>query len=168
VFPGWVNEAVGVNTNQVGTGVAAGGVAEADVAPGGVIDVVAWVCVADNSLLCARSRGQSLFYAPGGKPEVGETDVDALVREVWEELGVTLDPRTAEPLTEIVAPAHGVAAGRQVRMVCFTAEPHDTSGSPVASHEIAEVAWLGLADRDRCAPADQVLLDRLRDRGDLW
>ena len=133
----------------------------------GPILVVAWVCVENNSVLSARSRGQALFYAPGGKIEAGESEIEALVREVDEELGVDLDVSTVRKLTDIEAPAHGAGAGRTVRMACYTGEPHGSSAPPIASREIAEIAWLGLADRDRCAPADQILFDFLRDRGDL-
>jgi 8-oxo-dGTP pyrophosphatase MutT (NUDIX family) len=129
--------------------------------------VVAWVCVENNAVLSARSRGQSLFYAPGGKLEPGEDDHVALRREIREELGVELDPASIVPLTVIEAPAHGAAAGLTVRMSCYTADPLPSSPPPLASREIAEIAWLGLTDRERCAPADQALLDFLCFRGAL-
>jgi 8-oxo-dGTP pyrophosphatase MutT (NUDIX family) len=131
------------------------------------IQVVAWVCVRDNALLSARSRGQSVFYAPGGKKEPGESDVAALLREISEELGVDLERGSIEKLVDIEAPAHGINSGRIVAMACYVGEPHGSSTPPMASAEIAEIAWLGLSDRDRCAPADQLLMDFLRDRGDL-
>jgi 8-oxo-dGTP diphosphatase len=131
------------------------------------IQVVAWVCVRDNALLSARTRGQSLFYVPGGKKEPGESDVTALVREISEELGVDLEPSSIEKVVDIEAPAHGVNSGRTVAMACYSGEPHGSSAPPLASAEIAEIAWLGLGDRDRCAPADQILMDFLRDRGEL-
>ena len=116
-------------------------------------------------MLHARSRGQDLFYAPGGKKEAGETDVQTLVREVQEELGVRLDPATARPCTVIVAAAHGVNHGRVVRMACYTATPWPGRARTAASAEIAELAWLGPADRDRCAEADRILLDVLQEQG---
>ncbi|MCW2527867.1 MAG: mismatch repair protein MutT [Pseudonocardiales bacterium] len=131
------------------------------------IEVVAWVCVRDNAVLSARTRGQSVFYVPGGKKEPGESDIAALVREISEELGVDLDPTSIEKVVDIEAPAHGVNSGRIVAMSCYSADPHGSSASPLASAEIAEIAWLGLADRDRCAPADQILMNFLRDRGEL-
>ena len=140
---------------------------DTETSSGEPIPVVAWVCVRDNAMLVARTRGKSLFYAPGGKPDPGESDLEALVREVAEELGVDLDVETIEKLTDIEAPAHGLAAGRIVEMACYTAEPQGTSASPIASREIAEIAWLGLARRDRCAPADQALMDFLSKRGEL-
>ena len=127
------------------------------------IEVVAWVWVRDNRLLGARSAGQELFYAPGGKKQDGESDEQTLVREVREELGLELDAGTARALTVIVAPAHGQHAGRTVRMACYTSDP--PAGDPVASAEIEELAWLGLTDRHRCAVADQVLMDVLVERG---
>jgi 8-oxo-dGTP diphosphatase len=131
------------------------------------LHVVAWVCVQDNAVLGARTRGQALFYVPGGKPEGDEDHVAALLREVKEELGVDLDEASVRELTVITAEAHGAAAGRMVRMTCFTAEPANYSTEPTAAREIAEVAWLGLAQRDRFAPADQALLDFLCERGEV-
>src|ERR1044071_1503186 len=49
-------------------------IAEPHAAATPVIDVVAWICVRDDRLLAARSRGQKVFYMPGGKREAGESD----------------------------------------------------------------------------------------------
>jgi 8-oxo-dGTP diphosphatase len=44
-----------------------------------------------NRLLLVRKRGGVSYILPGGKPEVGEDDLQALAREVDEELGCKLD-----------------------------------------------------------------------------
>jgi len=65
----------------------------------GVIRVSAGVLVDENGFaLVVRKRGSTLFQQPGGKPEPGESALDALLREVQEEVGVTLDPSGVEPL----------------------------------------------------------------------
>ena len=56
------------------------------------IDKVAWIHIVNRELLAARSRGAGLFYIPGGKPERDESDSQALVREIKEELSIDLDP----------------------------------------------------------------------------
>jgi 8-oxo-dGTP diphosphatase len=129
-----------------------------------VIETVAWVRVEAGRILCARSHGRDAFYIPGGKLEPGETELDALVREIKEELSVDLIPRTASHLATYRAQAHGQADGVAVVMSCYTA---DYQGTPVASREIAELGWFGYADRQLVAPVDQLLFDSLRDSGQL-
>jgi 8-oxo-dGTP diphosphatase len=125
---------------------------------------VAWVRVERGRILCARSRGKDVFYIPGGKLETGESDLDALLREIREELSVELVPETVREFGTYQAQAHGQADGVQVVMNCYTA---DYQGAPSASREIAELDWLGYADRDRVAPVDQLLFDDLLAAGQL-
>jgi len=129
-----------------------------------LIETVAWVRVAEGKILCARSRGKDVFYIPGGKREPGETELDTLLREIKEELTVDLLPDTARHVGTYREQAHAHADGVVVVMSCYTA---DFQGTPAASSEIAELAWLRYADRDRVAPVDQLLFDDLRTAGQL-
>lgn len=58
------------------------------------INVVGAVLVKENKILCCqRGPGRSLAYLwefPGGKIEVGETKIDALARELKEELKISV------------------------------------------------------------------------------
>ncbi|RCV54869.1 NUDIX hydrolase [Marinitenerispora sediminis] len=128
----------------------------------GVIDAVAWVHVRDGRLLNVRSAGKDALYLPGGKREPGESDVEALVREVREELSVRLRAETARPFAVVDEDAHGYPAGTRVRLLCYTAE-HE--GEPVPSREIRELAWVDERDAARCAPAGRRVLEALRERG---
>jgi len=49
----------------------------------------------DHKLLLISEGGKDLFWTPGGGLEAGETSMQALERELQEELGATL--KTAEP-----------------------------------------------------------------------
>jgi 8-oxo-dGTP diphosphatase len=129
-----------------------------------VIETVAWVRVENGRILCARSRGKDVFYIPGGKREAGETELDALLREIREELTVDLVPETVRDFGVYRAQAHAHADGVLVVMSCYTAE---YQGTPSASGEIEELDWLGYADRDQVAPVDQLLFDDLRAAGQL-
>ena len=123
---------------------------------------VGWILVRDDRLLAVRTHGRDRFYLPGGKPEAAETFETALVREVHEELGMTVGNIRFE--FTVTAPAHGHDDDTGVVMHCFRAE---ASGEPRPAREIAEVTWLGLADRALAAPAVQVVMDRLAALGEL-
>ncbi|WP_410664642.1 NUDIX hydrolase [Amycolatopsis sp. lyj-84] len=127
-----------------------------------MIDKIAWLHLVDGKVLCARSRGKSLFYLPGGKREPGETDTETLVREIREELAVEIDPSSVEPAGTFEAQADGQAPGVVVRTTAYTAE---YTGTLAASSEIDEIAWLAYADRDRVSAAGKVIFDRLRETG---
>jgi 8-oxo-dGTP diphosphatase len=129
-----------------------------------LIDKVAWVRVERGAVLCARSAGKALYYLPGGKRESGETDVQTLVREIGEELGVTITPGTAEEAGVFEARADGRADAVTVRLTCYFA---DYSGVLAANGEIAEFAWLSYADRERVSAASGVVFEWLRGRGTL-
>ena len=60
------------------------------------IDKIAWIRIEDRTILSTRSAGKDAYYLPGGKRELGESDVETLVREVREELSVTIVTGTAE------------------------------------------------------------------------
>ena len=129
-----------------------------------LIDKVAWIRLADGKILSTRSRGKDVYYLPGGKREPGETDVQTLVREVREELDVAIASDSAAHVGTFEAQAHGHGTGITVRMTCYAA---DYSGTLAASSEIAELAWLGYADRNRVSPVDQIIFDHLHGRGQL-
>jgi 8-oxo-dGTP diphosphatase len=129
------------------------------------IDVLAWVCVRNARMLATRTRGNTVFYAPGGKRQTGESDWEALAREVDEELGLTLAQDSLSLVTVVQAQAHGQTDGRLVRMTCYAAEPLEDVPELRGRAEVEEVAWLAYGDRARCAPAAAVLLECLHNLG---
>ena len=129
-----------------------------------LIDTVAWVRIEEGLILCARSRGEELFYVPGGKREPGESDLQTLLREVAEELAVAVVPESVAHVGTYEAQAHGRPDGVTVRMSCYSG---DYLGVLAASSEIEEIGWLAYADRNRVPPVDQVLFDELKGSGAL-
>jgi 8-oxo-dGTP pyrophosphatase MutT (NUDIX family) len=124
--------------------------------PTATLTSVGWLHVRDGRLLGVRTRGRNRFYLPGGKPEPGETEEEALVREVREELGLELTD--VRPAFTIEAPAHGLAVETDLTMHCFHATP---VGEPQPAGEIEELAWLRIPVDVRAAPAVHSVLARL-------
>jgi 8-oxo-dGTP pyrophosphatase MutT (NUDIX family) len=58
------------------------------------IDKLAYIEIKDRKLLVTLSQGKDTWYIPGGKRNGNETDLEALAREVKEELSVNLKPNT--------------------------------------------------------------------------
>jgi 8-oxo-dGTP pyrophosphatase MutT (NUDIX family) len=118
-----------------------------------VIRIVAAVIVDERGrLLLVRKRGTTAFMQPGGKLEPGESPVDALGREVREELGVGMtDVRELGHHTAVAAnePGHSVAAD----LFFVTLD-----GVPQIAAEIEEMAWI-----DPHAPGDIELAPLTRD-----
>jgi uncharacterized protein (TIGR00730 family) len=128
------------------------------------VDALAWVRVQDRRVLAVRTTGKTAFYLPGGKREPGESDLDALLREVREELTVSLLPDTLVRFGTYRAQAHDYPQGTSVDLVCYAA---DYEGEIRASAEIEEVAWLGSEDIEKCAPAVRLVIEELTGRGEL-
>ena len=104
-----------------------------------VIRIVAAVVLDDrNHVLVVRKRGTTAFMQPGGKFEPGETPVQALRREIREELGADVVEESIRSLGHHDAaaanePGHRVAADLfLVRL----------DGRPQPGAEIVEMAWV--------------------------
>jgi len=126
-----------------------------------LIDKLAWIRIEEGRILAARSRGRDVYFLPGGKREPGESDEEALVREVSEELSVALKRDTLRLLHVFEAQAHGKPEGVLVRMTCFTG---DYDGELRPASEIEEIAWLTHADRGRMSLVMQNIVDWLREQ----
>ena len=112
-----------------------------------VIRIVAAVLLDESGrLLVVRKRGTTVFMQPGGKFEPGESPVEALHREVREELGIAV--------VEVRELGHHDAAaanepGYRVAADLFFVT---VDGEPRIGAEIEEMRWI-----DPCAPGDIAL-----------
>lgn len=118
--------------------------------------VVAGALIRDGRLLVAqRDRPPRLagrWELPGGKVAPGESDTDALIRELREELGVEV--RVGEQIGADVALTQDmVLRAYRVDLVAGTVHPHD--------HR--ELRWVGADDLDTLpwVPADTAWLPDL-------
>lgn len=123
-----------------------------------LIDKLAWIELKNKSILSTKSYGKDKYYIPGGKREMGETDEEALIREISEELSVTIDPATLQYMGTYEAQAHSHEEGIIVKMTCYSGE---YSGELKASAEIEEMRWLTYSDKDKISEVDQLIFDDL-------
>jgi 8-oxo-dGTP diphosphatase len=129
-----------------------------------IIDKLAWIEIRDGRVLSTRSRGKDTYYLPGGKREAGETDAETLLREIKEELDVTLNASSLQYIGAFQAQAHGHTEGIKVKMQCYSAQ---YEGTIKASSEIEEVIWLSYSDKDKVSAVDKIIFDWLKEEGML-
>lgn len=103
------------------------------------IHKAAGIIIKDRKLLITRTRGKDFFVAPGGKLEAGETSVEALARELKEELSIEIVPEQVEKLDTYTAVATGTS-GTQLQMDVYFV--HEWNGDIVAQAEVEELRWV--------------------------
>ncbi|CRM56587.1 pyrimidine (deoxy)nucleoside triphosphate pyrophosphohydrolase [Pseudomonas sp. 37 R 15] len=92
----------------------------------------------DGQTLLVRKRGTQAFMQPGGKVDAGEQPIEALSRELQEELNLRIDPTHAVYLGQFSAPAAN-EPGFTVQAELFQVTI-DAAVFPAA--EIEEVRWI--------------------------
>ncbi len=126
------------------------------------IDKLAYIYIKNKEILMTLSRGKDTYYIPGGKRDGDETDHEALIREVKEELTVDLIPDSIKHYGTFTAQAHGKPVGVKVRMTCYTAS---FTGEFKPNREIQDLAYYTYSQRDIIGPVDQIIFDDLKQKG---
>ena len=126
------------------------------------IDKLAYIHLQDKKVLVTLSKGKDKWYIPGGKREEGESDDQALIREVKEELTVDLLPETIQFYGTFEAQAHGQPEGVMVRMTCYMA---DYSGKLQANAEIDKVDFFTYDQKLETSFVDHLIFDDLLEKG---
>lgn len=123
------------------------------------IEVVAAIIIRDNKIL-ATQRGygewKDWWEFPGGKMEIGETETEALQREIGEELNAEIHVINKLTTVDYDYPAF------HLTMHCFVCRLLNEN-LQLLEHEAAR--WLSLQEIDsvRWLPADVVCCERLKE-----
>jgi ADP-ribose pyrophosphatase YjhB (NUDIX family) len=105
------------------------------------VGAVIWDAGHQRFLLIKRGHepGAGLWSLPGGRVEAGESDAEALVREMHEETGLSVTP--GRLIGSVLRPAPD---GRVLEIKDYEAEV--TGGTLAAGDDAAEVRWVDTAE----------------------
>jgi 8-oxo-dGTP pyrophosphatase MutT (NUDIX family) len=116
----------------------------------------------NRKLLLAYSNNKQCFYLPGGKTDTEETPIQALCREIKEELAIEITEQELTYYTHITAPAYGENPELIMEQECFLLT---REVEPIASAEIGELRYFTLQEylsEPRKAPGAIMILQKLK------
>ena len=97
-------------------------------------------------LVTQRARGPALaiWTMPGGVVEAGETLIDALKREIFEETQLTIEPVALAGHREVVVRDTAGKVSRHFVILCFASRW--IAGEPQLNEELSDARWLHPAE----------------------
>ena len=117
--------------------------------PSRPIPGVAAITLKDNQVLLAvrgKEPRKGMWGIPGGVVEVGETLVEAVKREVFEETNIVVEP--VELLTVFDSISRDEAGGVRFHYVLFEYLCEYVSGNVVAGDDAPDARWVSVDDLD--------------------
>lgn len=119
---------------------------------------VSLVCIRNKSLLIVCDDDRLTWTVPGGKPELNETDIVCLQREVREELSADVSGIVFYKRFEGISPHQG----DRIEVSCYFGNI-ETEPSP--SSEITAIAWEKDFRGKKISNVTQKIIDALRQDG---
>jgi 8-oxo-dGTP diphosphatase len=98
--------------------------------------------IKNNQMLVQEEEGEDYYLIPGGRAEADEGAIQALCREIKEELGIELDL----PSLKLIGEFEDVASGQpdaQVHVNLYQAKFH---GDLKPGSEVKKLIWIGKGD----------------------
>lgn len=103
-----------------------------------IIKKVALALFENKKILLVRSSKETeVFYTLGGKIKEGEGDLECLKREIFEEVGCSIDEQSLHFLREFLGPAHG----HKNTLLNIRLYEGKLKGEPKVSSEIFEIGY---------------------------
>lgn len=126
------------------------------------IDKVGLAVIKDKKVLMGRNEDQNAFYFVGGSVEEGESDIEALEREVGEELDTEIDKDSIKYLSQFEAPAHA----KENTLLRIKLYKGDLLGEPKPTSEVKELKYFDSSMEEKYStPISQIIIPWLKKQG---
>lgn len=127
-----------------------------------MLDVVAIVIIQERKVLFTKPFNKKVYYLPGGKKKKKETDMDALIREVKEELGVAVIVDSLTLFSQYYTDAYGEGEGVKLHIRYYLGA---FEGTITPLSEIETISYMNASEylsKKEVAPATQLLVADLK------
>jgi 8-oxo-dGTP pyrophosphatase MutT (NUDIX family) len=120
------------------------------------------IVIQSRRILLAFSGNKKAWYLPGGKIEQGETPIQALIREIKEELNLSIEGGDIRFYTHISAIAFGEAEQTRMEQDCFLYLNNDVFSPAGEIESIRYFDRAGYALESKQVPGVLIVMEKLK------